>query len=86
MVSGLIGIQVPGNRLRVRAPCPPLSEESLVLTCCRALGFELRILLILQSAHKSVQSSSPGYAAAGPSPLAGLPSGADSFCIASREI
>jgi hypothetical protein len=24
MASGLIGIQVPGNRLRVRVPCPPL--------------------------------------------------------------
>ena len=24
MVSGLIGIQVPGNRLWVRVPCPPL--------------------------------------------------------------
>ncbi len=25
MASGLIGIQVPGNRLWVRVPCPPLS-------------------------------------------------------------
>ena len=24
MASGLIGIQVPGNRLWVRVPCPPL--------------------------------------------------------------
>lgn len=25
MASGLLGMQVPGNRLRVRVPCPPLS-------------------------------------------------------------
>ncbi len=26
MASGLLGMQVPGNRLRVRVPCPPLSH------------------------------------------------------------
>jgi hypothetical protein len=25
MASGLTGTEVPGNRLRVRVPCPPLS-------------------------------------------------------------
>ena len=27
MASVLIGIQVPGNRLRVRVPCPPLFKS-----------------------------------------------------------
>ena len=31
MVSGLIGIQVPGNRLWVRIPCPPLSMLAAAL-------------------------------------------------------
>ncbi len=26
MASGLLGMQVPGNRLRVRVPCPPLQH------------------------------------------------------------
>jgi hypothetical protein len=29
LASGLIGIQVPGNRLRVRVPCPPLLGKRL---------------------------------------------------------
>jgi integrase len=32
MASGDTGNVVPGNRLRVRAPCPPLSKEAVVVT------------------------------------------------------
>ncbi len=27
MASGFIGNEVPGNRLRVRVPCPPLKQN-----------------------------------------------------------
>ena len=30
MVSGLTRNQVPGNRLRVRLPCPPLEKASAI--------------------------------------------------------
>ena len=29
MASGFIGNEVPGNRLRVRVPCPPLKKSEL---------------------------------------------------------
>ena len=32
MASSLIGIQVPGNRLRVRVPCPPLVALVVVVS------------------------------------------------------
>ncbi len=31
MVSGDTGNVVPGNRLRVRLPCPPLNKEAVIL-------------------------------------------------------
>ena len=34
MVSGHTGNVVPGNRLRVRAPCPPLVLKPVVASCC----------------------------------------------------
>ena len=37
MASGDIGNVVPGNRLRVRPPCPPLSRSFPPLAFCLAL-------------------------------------------------
>ncbi len=37
MVSGLIGNEVPGNRLRVRVSCPPLFNEAVDVTRWRLL-------------------------------------------------
>ncbi len=34
MVSSLIRNQVPGNRLRVRPPCPPLDVNALQKRAC----------------------------------------------------
>ena len=45
MVSGLTRNQVPGNRLRVRIPCPPLmylTDNSELPTIKRRKLFDLR--------------------------------------------
>jgi hypothetical protein len=38
MASGDTGNVVPGNRLRVRVPCPPLSRDAVIV-----MGFSLCI-------------------------------------------
>ncbi len=39
MVSGHTGNVVPGNRLRVRVPCPPLSAKNDTLGSCVVASF-----------------------------------------------
>ncbi len=39
MVSGLTRNQVPGNRLRVRLPCPPLLKPYVAMSYVRLFLF-----------------------------------------------
>ena len=45
MVSGLIGDEVPRMGLRVRVPCPPLTDEAVAVTGWRLLLCALIILI-----------------------------------------
>lgn len=64
MASGLIGIQVPGNRLRVRVPCPPLctflAERAAARLLCQNSKAILGLPPLRAATDLSIPSSETG--------------------------
>jgi hypothetical protein len=51
MASGHTGNVVPGNRLWVRVPCPPLLNEAVDVRCLRPVSCDLSVITNFPSVH-----------------------------------